>query len=207
MQPPSPSKRKPASCASAQRGLSLIELVMFIAVVGMSLAGVLVVYHQSVKGSADPMLRKQAVAAAESLLNEVLMQPFSWCDPQDAANDADPPPTSAAGCTGGAANSQDRGGATLGPQPSSETRLSAGDPFDNVADYHGLAMNGGIVAFDGSAVAGLGAFSATVSVQRDGATFGLAADAVLRVDVVVSGRGQTITLSGWRFRHSPNATG
>ena len=73
---------------ASQRGLSLIELVMFIAIVGLAIVGLLIVYNQAVKGSADPMVRKQAVAVAESLLNEVLMQPFSWCDPQDAANDA-----------------------------------------------------------------------------------------------------------------------
>lgn len=206
MQPPSPSKQKPASSAR-QTGLSLIELVMFIAIVGISLAGVLVVYNNAIKGSADPMVRKQAVAVAESLLHEVLMQPFSWCDPQDAANDADPPPASGADCTGGSAGSQDAGGAALSRQPASESRGSATDPLDNVADYHGQSMGPGITAIDGTPIAALGDFAASVSVRRDGATFGLAADAVLRVDVQVTGRGQAITLTGWRFRHSPLATG
>jgi MSHA pilin protein MshD len=203
---PSPSKQKPASCAK-QRGLSLIELVMFIAIVGISLAGVLVVYNNAVKGSADPMLRKQAVAVAESLLHEVLMQPFTWCDPQDAANDTDPPPASGAACTGGSGNSQDKGGGLLGPQPATESRVSATDPFDNVADYNGLSMGAGITAIDGTPVPALGDFAASVSVRRDGGTFSLPADAVLRVDVLVTGRGQSITLTGWRFRHSPQATG
>jgi MSHA pilin protein MshD len=202
----SPSKQKPASCAE-QRGLSLIELVMFIALVGISLAGVLVAYNQAVRGSADPMVRKQAVAVAESLLHEVLMQPLSWCDPQDPANDADTPPASGAACTGGSANSQDKGGGPLGPQPATESRASATDPFDNVADYNGFSMGPGITAVDGTPVGALNDYAASVSVQRDGASFGLAADAVLRVDVLVTGRGQSITLTGWRFRHSPQATG
>jgi len=180
---------------------------MFIAIVGMAIAGVLVVYDRAVRSSADPMVRKQAIAVAESLLNEVLLQPFSWCDPQDAANDAATPPASSAACTGGAANSQDKGGGALGPQPATESRGSATDPFDNVADYHGFSMGPGIVSHGGAAVAGLEAYSASVNVTRAGATFGLPADAVLRVDVQVSGRGETITLSGYRFRHSPNATG
>lgn len=213
MRPPSPSKQKPAWCAevgphvAAQRGLSLIELVIFIAIVGASLAGVLAVYNNAIKGSADPMLRKQAVAVAESLLHEVLMQPFSWCDPQDAANDADPPPASGAACTGGSANSQDKGGAALGKQPATESRGSATDPLDNVADYHGQAIGPGITAVDGTPIGALSDFAASVTVQRDGTRFGLADDAVLRVDVLVTGRGQSITLTGWRFRHSPNATG
>jgi len=205
MRPLSSSKPKPAWCTD-QRGLSLVELVLFIAIVGISMAGLLVVYRQAVVGSADPLLRKQALAAAESLLAEVLMQPFTWCDPQDPANDAATPPSSSAGCTGGTAGSQDQGGGTLGPQPAAESRTSATNPFDNVADYHGFTMNG-LSGLDGVALPTLVDFSARVDVQRDGATFGLPADAVLRVDVKVSGRGQAITLSGWRFRHSPNATG
>jgi MSHA pilin protein MshD len=179
----------------------------FIAIVGIATAGLLLVYRQAVVGSADPLLRKQALAAAESLLNEVLMQPFTWCDPQDPAQDAATPPFSSAACTGGAAGSQDKGGGALGPQPASEARVSMTDPFDNVSDYHGFQMTGGLSGLDGVAVPALAAYSASVTVQRDGGTFGLPADAVLRVDVSVSGRGQAITLTGWRFRHSPNAAG
>jgi MSHA pilin protein MshD len=213
----SPSNPTPATCISAgpragatrQRGLSLVELVLFIAIVGIAISGVLVVYNQAIKGSADPLVRKQAVAIAESLLGEVLMQPFTWCDPQDAANDAATPPASGAACTGGVANSQDRNGGALGPQPATESRLSPTDPFDNVADYHGYTMASGIYSLDNGStpIAGLGAYSASVAVTRAGATFGLAAGAVLRVDVLVTGRGESITLTGYRFRHSPNATG
>jgi len=179
---------------------------MFIALVGMAIAGVLVVYNQAVKGSADPMVRKQAVAVAESLLSEVLAQPFTWCDPQDAANDASTPPSAGASCTGGSGNSQDKGGGTLGPQPATESRLSATDPFDNVADYNGFTMTG-ITSLDGTTPSALSTYSARVDVSRAGTVFGLANDAVLRVDVTVTGRGETIVLTGYRFRHSPNATG
>jgi MSHA pilin protein MshD len=192
-----------------QRGLSMIELVMFIAIVGLSVAGILTVYNSAIKGSADPMVRKQAIAVAESLLGEVLMQAFTWCDPQDAANDPNNPPTSGASCTGGVGASQDKNGGTLGPLPATESRFSSTDPFDNVADYNGYSMAAGIYSQDnGSApIAGLGSYSATVTVTRAGGTFGLAAGAVLRVDVLVTGKGESITLTGYRFRHSPNATG
>ena len=193
------------------RGLSLIELLVVIAIVGIALAGIVVVYTQTVRASADPLVRKQALAVAESLLAEVMVQPFTYCDPQDAANDPNSPPTSTAGCSGGAAGSQDNNGGTLGPKPATETRFSTGDPFDNVADYHGYAMSSGIWALDGSGnvvlVSGLGAYSASVSVARAGAVFGLADDEVLQIDVLVSGAGQSITLTAYRFRHSPNASG
>ena len=192
-----------------QRGLSLIELVMFIAIVGAAIAGLLVVYNQAIRGSADPLVRKQAIAIAESLLGEVLAQPFTWCDPQDAANDPNNPPASGASCTGGVAASQDKNGGTLGPLPATESRFSATDPFDNVADYNGYAMASGIYSQDNGTtpIAGLGSYSASVTVSRAGAVFGLANGAVLRVDVLVSGKGESITLTGYRFRHSPNAAG
>lgn len=59
-----------------QRGASLIELIMFIVIVSTALAGILVVMNQTSKNSADPMIRKQALAAAYALLEEVELQDF-----------------------------------------------------------------------------------------------------------------------------------
>src|SRR5215470_7670952 len=84
------------AAARSQRGLSLIELIIFIVVVGIGLAGVLVAINTGVGRSADPMVRKQALAAAESLLEEIELQPFTYCDPGDTAAST---ATSSAGCT------------------------------------------------------------------------------------------------------------
>jgi MSHA pilin protein MshD len=206
-------KRQSATRSASRKtstGLGLVELILAIVIVGAALAGVLVVYDRAVRASADPLLRKQAIAIAESLLNEVLAQPFSYCDPQDVANDPAAPPASTAACSGGAAASEDHGGGALGPQPGSESRFSATDPFDNVADYAGYAMSSGIYSLDNGAtpIAGLGAYSASVTVTRAGTSLGLGSDAeALRIDVLVSGRGETITLTGYRLRHSPAAVG
>jgi MSHA pilin protein MshD len=220
MRPPSPSNRKPASSAERSRwrahasgarqaGLSLIELMIFVVVVGIAIAGLLIVYDRTVRSSADPLVRKQAVAIAESLLAEVLAQPYTYCDPQDVKNDPDAPPASTADCTLNAAGSQDKGGGALGPQPATERRFLDTDPFDNVADYNGYQMPGGIYSLDdGSApIPGLDAYSASITVTRTGVLFGLPDDAALRVDVLVTGKGESITLTGYRLRHSPNATG
>lgn len=66
-------------CMTRQRlrGFTLIELIIFIVVVGVGLAGILSVMNTVVKSSADPMLRKQQVALADSILEEVLLKAFA----------------------------------------------------------------------------------------------------------------------------------
>ena len=63
--------------STKQRGTSLIELIMFIVIVSVALAGILLVMNVTTKGSADPLIHKQALAAAESLLEEIQLQDFS----------------------------------------------------------------------------------------------------------------------------------
>jgi MSHA pilin protein MshD len=72
--------------AARQRGLSLIELVVFIVVVAIGLTGILSVLTLTAEKSSDPMVRKQGIAVAEAMLEEVLLKNF-----------ADPP----SGYTGG----------------------------------------------------------------------------------------------------------
>lgn len=55
-----------SSLARSQAGVSLVELVAFIVIVGVGLAGVIAAMTSSTGRSADPMLRKQAVAIADA---------------------------------------------------------------------------------------------------------------------------------------------
>jgi MSHA pilin protein MshD len=59
------------------RGFTLIELIIFIVVVGAGLAGILSVSTTVVKSSADPMVRKQALTLADSILEEVLQKEYT----------------------------------------------------------------------------------------------------------------------------------
>lgn len=60
-----------------QCGFTLIEVIIFIVVVGAGLAGILAVSNTAVKSSADPMVRKQAMALADSILEEILQKDYS----------------------------------------------------------------------------------------------------------------------------------
>ena len=66
-----------------QSGLTLIELVIFIVVVSVGVVGILAVMNVTTRHSADPMVRKQAIAIAESLLEEILVKDFT--DPDGVA--------------------------------------------------------------------------------------------------------------------------
>ncbi|APG27864.1 pilus assembly protein MshD [Syntrophotalea acetylenivorans] len=59
------------------RGFTLIELIISIVVVSIALGGVLLAINYTVTHSADPMLQHQALAIAESYLEEILLKPFA----------------------------------------------------------------------------------------------------------------------------------
>src|SRR4051812_34509340 len=129
------SSRRPVMCirnlspaSHRERGLSLIELVLFITIVSVAVVGLLQVMNLNTRHSVDPLLQKQALAIAEALLEEVEMMPFTICDPDDGA-DANP-----ATCTREDA-------IPIGPE-AGETRSGA-TPFDNVSDYDGFTLSGG----------------------------------------------------------------
>ena len=128
-----------------QRGISLIELIMFIIIVGIGVAGLLLVFSTTLAKSADPMIQKQMLAIAESLLEEVEAKPFTYCDPDDA-NAA-----SAANAAGCATTAE-----AMGPEAGPETRTSTTTPFDNVNDYGPSLTINPITDVTGNPIAGWG---------------------------------------------------
>jgi len=58
-------------------GFTLIELVIFIVIVSVGITGILLVMNTVVASSADPMVRKQALALADSILEEILQKEYA----------------------------------------------------------------------------------------------------------------------------------
>jgi MSHA pilin protein MshD len=191
-----------------QGGFSLIEVVVFIVVLGIAFVGMLTLYNRVTSASVDPMVRKQALAIASSLLEEIELRPFTICDPDDpkvyTAN-------SIADCTS-AAHRENIGPETIAPA-NAETRYGgadlATDPrFDNVSDYHGFSMAGAnIKGLDGTPIGGLADYAVSVTVEEIGTLPSVAtASDALRITVTATGpAGVNVILQGYRLRYAPNS--
>lgn len=182
-----------------QSGLTLIELVMFIVIVSAGLAGILSILNLTMRHSADPLPRKQALAIAEALLEEVRLSHFTFCDPSDAqAEEAD----STGDCTTAEA---------VGPEAGNVR------PFDNVNDYvtaFGAAQaafnSGGVLADVTGAALPVPGYTATLTITPE-ALNGISSGSspatmeVLRISVTVNYGSESITLDGYRTRYAPRA--
>ncbi|HEV2610303.1 MAG TPA: type II secretion system protein [Noviherbaspirillum sp.] len=174
-----------------QRGLTLIELVLFIVIISIAVIGVLQVMSTTTSRSADPQMRKQALAVAEALLEEVLLMRFTRCDPDaiDVINNV---------CAAG-------GDEAMGPE-AGEVRGSATRPFDNVNDYDGFNLAGGGQGLGNAAgVVVPAGYSAAVNVVPEsnfGAGTAVPQARVLRVTVNVTYNGGNVELQGYRVRYT-----
>jgi MSHA pilin protein MshD len=187
--------------------MSLIEVVVFIVVLGIGITATVILFNQVTQASVDPMVRKQALAIAASLLEEIELRGFTYCDPDEPAVFTATAATTAQ-CGGVATHVEGIGPETFSP-PGTEDRYDQTKPFDNVNDYHGFSMAGAnIKGADGSVVSGLGGYSVSVTVANAGADFPpLAADEVLLITVTAAhtATGITVSLQGYRFRYAPNS--
>lgn len=62
---------------SRSRGVTLVELIIAIVIIGVALAGVLMVFIRNTSTSADPLIWHQATAIAEAYLEEALTKNFA----------------------------------------------------------------------------------------------------------------------------------
>jgi MSHA pilin protein MshD len=192
--------------AHAQAGISLIELIMFIVIVSVGVAGILSVLNVTTQKSTDPQIRKQMLAVAEALLEEVQSKPFTYCDPND-------PQAATAQSAAVGPNDCKIKVEALGPelafsdpgpivyQASNETRTSTDSPFDNVNDYNGLSL-APASDINGNSIIG---YSAAVSVTQEQLEASVPLAASLRITVTVTHGGASLSLSGYRLRYAPKS--
>ncbi len=177
-----PLRKATDSLPHIQKGVTLVELIMSIVIIGVALAGILMVINRNVLSSADPMTQDQEVAIAESYLEEILLKDF--CDPSN---------TCIVGNAPGSAN------CNVCPLVVEASR----DLFDNVCDYDG-ANDLPPKRQDNTNITSLPNYRAQVSVFTNGTLNGLtgANCQVLRVEVTVTGPDNTAyTTTGYRTNY------
>jgi len=177
--------------SSSQAGVTLVELILFIIIVSVGVAGILTVFNLTTQKSSDPQVRRQMLAVAEALLEEVEFKPFTYCDPDDP-NAATA--TSTAGCSDPNNNESKL---PLGPEASDTSRAV----YDNVSDYNGLSL-ATVSDINGNTING---YSATISVIQQQLEASVPLDASLRITVTVTHGNDSLSLSGYRLRYAPNS--
>lgn len=165
-----------ASVARRQCGVSLIELIIFIVIVSVALTGILLVMDQVTRHSADPLIRKQAIAIAESLLEEIELQ--DYIDGND--------------------------GVTTTCPAASAVKPTNRSSYHILDCYKGFPNGGatpGIYDLGGTIVPGLENYSATVAMS-DGGLGGIAAGDSVRIAVTVTTpQGESVVIEGYRTKY------
>jgi MSHA pilin protein MshD len=186
------------SRARRSRGFTMIELIVFIIIVGIAVAGVLGVLTYSTSHSADPLRRKQALALAEALLEEVELAQFTYCEPSAPGAESATSPASCGSYAEGM-------GAEAG-----ETR-----PYDNVNDYYVLTgkpfndkATGQLLDAAGNPFP-LTGYSASLAVTQEdfatslGTVAGSSNGDVLHLAITVTyDAGKSVRLDGYRMRYA-----
>lgn len=154
-------------------GFTLIEMIIFIVIVGVALAGVLTVFNITARSSADPIQPKQALLVAEAMLEEILLKPY--CDPDTFVRTTSPSP--------------------CGVHTIEATR----DLYDDVLDYDGYSSTG-VYSLDNLAtsVTGLGDYNVVVVVSAETTVQSATGRAIT---VTVSVGGNSYALSAYRFNY------
>lgn len=196
---------------AAQRGVTLIELVIFIIVVSVAIVGLAQLFRITTGKSADPQLRKQALALAEGMLEEVQLARFTFCDGLDPVTET---ATSANVISNYDPTKDDPPNGCNTPQQPRATP-STGRPYYNVSDYVSSFGSAKTYVEDAAGNDFPKGYVVTVTIVPDptlgpSTAYALPADAtpanmnVLRITVAVTYSGQTITLVGYRTRYAPN---
>ena len=156
-------------------GFTLIELILFIVVVGVASAGLFSALNRHTISSVDPIYQVRALELAQSHLDMALGKRYDETSP----NGGVPPCDSLTGaiCTGSG---------SFGP----DTGETSENDYDDVDDYHGYSP---------SLATTYAGFSLSMTAAYRGADLGLAANAAKYVIVTVTPPvGEPVILGGYR---------
>lgn len=131
--------------SKSQRGLNLIEAIIFILILAIALGAIISVYIYTTRHSANTMLTLKTVELSQALMDEMLSKGYDENTPTGG------------GCVGSGADTACNSSATFstfGIDPG-ETRAR----FDDIDDFHDLAYCGdGVVTPDSSCSGACNAF-------------------------------------------------
>lgn len=177
-------------------GFTLIETIVFLLVVGIGVVGLLSAMSTAVRYSADPLPRKQALAIAEGLMEEISSAGFTFCQPQDSNFYS---ATSPAGCAL----------APEGAGAQTYSGVTAVRPYDNVGNYvpvYGAAPVPLAITDVSASLPAPAGYAASVSIAQAGLA-GIPSTEALQIKLTVTGPNNTsITLDGFRTRFAPRAS-
>lgn len=189
-------------------GVTIIELILFLTIMGVAAAGVIAILNMSGGNSVTPLARKQALMVAEALMEEVLQARYTLCNPADNTADS---ATQANQCTTQV---------NIGWRAANAAR-----PFGNVAEYANVAgvpqttfaVNGVDTDINGQALGGAGnaafaGISSTVTLNYLTNALGTAAAPItstannpiaLQITIITTYPGGAVRLDGYRTRYAP----
>nr|WP_315398980.1 type II secretion system protein [uncultured Duganella sp.] len=206
-----------------QRGLTIIELVMFMVIMGVAAAGIIGVLNLGTTSSADPLRRKQALMIAEAYMEEVQQAPFTFCTADDpnvgtATGTADCLPGNAVVAIGRPANAARPYGHVAAYAAAADTpdRAFANNGVDVDVNGRPMGQDQAGNRVGNNSLAGI-TTTVTLSLLGNGQVLGPAAGPanlriqpaanaleVLRITIDTTyGPGQVIRLEGFRTRYAP----
>jgi len=111
------------------RGVTLIEMVIFIAIISVAFTSIIMVFINTGKYSADPLVKIRTIELGQSFLEEILLKKFDENTPVSGA------------CVDFVSNTRCSGA----PNGSTVLQAEAGESrgtFDDVDDYHNIEYCG-----------------------------------------------------------------
>ncbi len=164
------------------RGFTLIEVVMFILIVGIAVAAIGLQFQQNVSHSHEPYLRQRALAVANAYMDEILRKKWNSATPTGG------------GCVNTGSGTCPAGPAAIASGTDGQSRAA----YDDIDDYHGI--DEAPTDSQGIAMPGYAGFNVTVNVAAPAANWNSISSLDVReIEVnVTNPDGESISITSYR---------